>query len=192
MGLKPNFNTFGGLFMTPDTKSLGKKFLDELEKLTDLVNKLVSQIMQLEAAAPVSSGVVSVETPVKITNTIGATQGSLVVYRGSTLALATNTNLDYEAIYAVGYTDDLYMYLYQNWSSGLLRIDSGRGTNAEGRLYLSQSGRCTDQMTDVIDSNGDWQNGAVLLQFVGTSQLLGPSGPAGFVRCALGLRLSGG
>lgn len=188
MGLKPNFETFGNLF----TDSLGKKFMDELNKLTDLVNSLIEKIMKLEAAAPASGAVISSETPIKVTNTIGATQGSLVTYRGSTLTLATNTNINSEAIYAVGYTDSLNMYLYQNWSSGLLRIDSGRGTNAEGRLYLSQSGRCTDEMTDVIDANGDWQNGAQVLQFVGTSQLLGPSGPAGFVRCALGLRLSGG
>lgn len=189
MALKtPNFSTFGNLF----TNSLGKKFMDELNKLTNLVESLLVKIMELEAAAPVTSDVISAETPIKVINTIGATMGNLVAYRGTTLALATNTDVNLEAIYAVGYTDDLNMYLYQNWSSGLLRIDSGRGANAAGRLYLSQVGKCTDEMTDVIDSNGDWQNGAEVLQFIGTTQLLGPSGPAGFVRAALSLRLSGG
>jgi hypothetical protein len=143
--------------------------------------------------SPTSTGVlgydlISSERGVPVVNTAGLLPGQLVVYRGTVLGVATNNTENMDANFAVGKIQGNTAYLYQTWSSGLLKIPTNRGTNSSGYLWLGRNGYCTDVVTDVQDANGDFQNGALFLQQVGYSQLKNGIAPSGFVRCSLDLR----
>lgn len=135
---------------------------------------------------PASPAAQSLTPPVEVIDSSGLlTRGDLVVYRGSTLKKADNT--DEAANFAVLEKQGTKVFLTQAASLMLLRITPDRGTNADGLLLLGTSGRATDLETDILDSNGDFQNNAVVRQQVGYRLGLQGTPPAGFVYASLWL-----
>lgn len=126
--------------------------------------------------------------PVRVANTINLHVGQLVNYRYRTLRVASNTNVETFANYAVGRADKQFAWLYQVWVSGSLLAATGRGGASDGVLYLSVGGRVTDVASDIEGANGYGANGAVIKQVVGYTQGFASVGqPRGTVVCSLNL-----
>ena len=126
--------------------------------------------------------IISNQLPVELPDNPGIPRGMAVSYRRNSVVLATNTDPENPANFAVGYKAKGKMYLYGQWHLGELLLAPGAGSATRSTLYLATGGLCTDDEASLTQPDA-------FKQELGT--LLGLSGvpPFGFTRCVFAPRI---
>lgn len=113
---------------------------------------------------------------VAIPNSINAKRGNLIYRNGSTVGLADNRDYDKQATDYVYATEPGLMWITPIYKArnkggeeidGIVLLASGAGTQDSAILYLHRDGTATDVRTQIIDSEGYFQNDAEFVQQVG-------------------------